>query len=344
LLDAKIKAICFDNRIIMQSQDKKPKILEQIRSVMRLHHYSIHTERSYIDWVKRYIAFHQMKSREDLAEGERKIEEFLTHLAVDENVASATQNQAMNALVFLYKRVLQLPLNETINAVRADRKENMPVVLTREEVARVISLMEGVPQLIVKLLYGSGVRIMAAVRLRIQDVDFQMKQLTVRSGKGEKDRVTTFPASVIPLLQNHLVKVKVMHDQDIAQGYGEVYLPYALSRKYRKAGKEWGWQYMFPARDLSTDPLTGKVRRHHVDPSVINKAIKVATRRTGLTKQISAHTFRHSFATHLLQRGTDIRTVQALLGHKDVATTMIYTHILQQGGQGVASPLDDLNL
>ena len=328
----------------MQSQDKKPKIVEQMRNVMRLHHYSIHTERSYVDWVKRYIAFHQMKSREDLAEGERKIEEFLTHLAVDENVASATQNQAMNALVFLYKRVLQLPLNETINAVRADRKENVPVILTREEVAKVISLMDGVPQLIVKLLYGSGVRIMEAVRLRIQDVDFQMKQLTVRSGKGEKDRVTTFPVSVIPLLQNHLVKVKVLHDQDIARGYGEVYLPYALNRKYPKAGKELRWQYMFPARDLSTDPVTGKMRRHHVDPSVINKAIKTATRRTGLNKQISAHTFRHSFATHLLQRGTDIRTVQALLGHKDVATTMIYTHILQQGGQGVASPLDDLNL
>lgn len=328
----------------MQSQDQKPKILDQVRSIMRLHHYSIHTERSYIDWIKRYIAFHLMKSREDLAGGERKIEAFLTHLAVDEQVASATQNQAMNALVFLYKRVLQVPLNETINAVRADRKVNVPVVLTREEVVKVISFMEGVPQLIVKLLYGSGVRIMEAVRLRIKDVDFQMKQMTVRSGKGDKDRVTTFPTSVIPLLENHLAKIKVMHDQDIDQGHGEVYLPYAPSRKYPRAGKEWGWQYMFPARDLSTDPLTGTVRRHHVDPSVINKAIKTATRRTGLTKQISAHTFRHSFATHLLQRGTDIRTVQALLGHNDVATTMIYTHILQQGGQGVPSPLDDLGV
>jgi len=348
LPDANIKTLCLDNDnvkdLIMQSQDQKPKILDQVRSIMRLHHYSIHTERSYIDWIKRYIAFHLMKSREDLAGGERKIEAFLTHLAVDEQVASATQNQAMNALVFLYKRVLQLPLNETINAVRADRKVNVPVVLTREEVVKVISFLEGVPQLIVKLLYGSGVRIMEAVRLRIKDVDFQMKQMTVRSGKGDKDRVTTFPTSVIPLLENHLAKIKVMHDQDIDQGHGEVYLPYALSRKYPRAGKEWGWQYMFPARDLSTDPLTGTVRRHHVDPSVINKAIKTATRRTGLTKQISAHTFRHSFATHLLQRGTDIRTVQALLGHNDVATTMIYTHILQQGGQGVPSPLDDLGV
>lgn len=187
----------------MQSQDQKPKILDQVRRVMRLHHYAIHTERTYIDWIKRYIAFHQMKSREDLANGERKIEAFLTHLAVDEQVASATQNQAMNALVFLYKRVLQLPLNETINAVRADRKVNVPVVLTREEVVKVISLLEGAQQLIVKLLYGSGLRIMEAVRLRIKDVDFQMKQITVRSGKGDKYRVTTFPTSVIPLLENH---------------------------------------------------------------------------------------------------------------------------------------------
>jgi len=328
----------------VQSQEQKPKILDQVRSAMRLHHYSIHTERTYIDWIRRYIVFHAMKSREDLAYGEAKIEGFLTHLAVDEHVAPATQNQAMNALVFLYKRVLQVPLNETINAVRADTKMKVPVVLTREEVVKVISLLAGVPQLIVKLLYGSGLRIMEAVRLRIKDVDFQMKQITVRSGKGDKDRVTTFPSSVIPLLENHLARVKVMHDQDIAQGHGEVYLPYALNRKYPSAGKEWGWQYMFPARDLSTDQLADTKRRHHVDPSVINKAIKTATRRAGLTKQISAHTFRHSFATHLLQRGTDIRTVQALLGHNDVATTMIYTHILQQGGQGVLSPLDDLGV
>ncbi len=328
----------------MQSQDSNVKILDQIRQVMRLHHYSIHTERTYLDWIKRYIAFHRMKSRDDLAEGEKKIEAFLTHLAVDERVASATQNQAMNALVFLYKRVLEQPLDDTINAVRAEKKTNVPVVLTREEVMKVIPLLDGVPQLIVKLLYGSGLRIMEAARLRIKDVDFQMKQITVRSGKGDKDRVTTFPASIIPLLENHLAKVRVLHDRDLADGHGEVYLPHALNRKYPGAGKEWGWQYMFPSRDLSTDPLTGTVRRHHVDPSVINKAIKIAARRAGLTKQISAHTFRHSFATHLLQRGTDIRTIQALLGHRDVSTTMIYTHILQQGGQGVPSPLDDLGV
>jgi integron integrase len=283
-----------------------------------------------------------MTGRQDLIDGEAKIEAFLTHLAVDKIVAPSTQNQAMNALVFLYKHVLKQPLNQEINAVRASRKINVPVVMTREEVAQIIVLMEGVPQLIVKLLYGSGLRIMETVRLRVQDIDYNFKQLTVRSGKGAKDRVTPFPSSAIPLFQNHLSRVKVIHKQDTDHGHGEVYMPYALGRKYPNAAKEWNWQYVFPARNLSTDPLSGKVRRHHIDPSVINKAIKVAVRKAGLTKRISAHTFRHSFATHLLQRGTDIRTIQALLGHKDVATTMIYTHVLQQGGHGVLSPLDDL--
>jgi integron integrase len=285
-----------------------------------------------------------MRSREHLFPAEAKIESFLTDLAVHGNVAPSTQNQAMNALVFLYKRVLDHPLQESIDAVRADKKTSVPVVMTREEVAAVISLMDGTAQVVAKLLYGSGLRIMEAVRLRVKDVDFQMKQLTVRSGKGDKDRVTTFPTTLTPLLQNHLAGVKTLHQQDLAQGHGEVYLPHALARKYPSAAKEWGWQYVFPARDLSVDPRSGVTRRHHVDPSVINKAIKVAVRRAGLTKLISAHTFRHSFATHLLQRGTDIRTIQQLLGHSDLATTMIYTHILQQGGQGVPSPLDDLGV
>jgi integron integrase len=259
-------------------------------------------------------------------------------------VAPATQNQAMNALVFLYKRVLEVPLDAAIEAVRAERKVNVPVVLTREEVRKVLPLVDGVSHLVVKLLYGSGLRIMEALRLRVKDVDFAMKQITVRSRKGDKDRVTTFPASIIPLLANHLQKVKVLHEQDLTQGHGAVYLPYALERKYPGASREWGWQWVFAAREVSSDPRSGVVRRHHVDPGVVNKAIKGAARRTGLTKAISAHTFRHSFATHLLQRGTDIRTIQALLGHQDVATTMIYTHILQQGGQGVPSPLDDLGV
>jgi len=311
---------------------------------MRLRHYSIHTERTYCDWIKRYIRYHDMTSRQDLIDGEARIESFLTHLAVDKDVAPSTQNQAMNALVFLYKHVLKQSLDQEINAVRANRKITIPVVMTREEVAQIIALMEGVPQLVVKLLYGSGLRIMEAARLRVQDIDYNFKQITVRSGKGAKDRITTFPISVIPLLQNHLAKVRVIHNRDLEQGYGEVYLPNALARKYPNAAKEWNWQYVFPARNISVDPRGGKVRRHHVDPSVINKAIKAAVHKAGLTKRISAHTFRHSFATHLLQRGTDIRTIQALLGHKDVATTMIYTHVLQLGGQGVLSPLDDLDI
>jgi len=324
------------------STRKQKGLLDEVREVMRLKHYSIHTERTYCEWIRRYVKYHQMEGREDLQGGEKKIEQFLTHLAVKSNVSPATQNQAMNSLVFLYKRVLKEPLQDEINAVRAPRKVNIPVVLTREEVRQLIDIMENTPQLIVKLLYGSGLRIMEAVRLRVKDIDYQMKQVTVRSGKGAKDRVTTFPSSIIPLLENHLAKVEILHQQDLRQGYGEVYLPYALARKYPNAGQEWGWQYLFPSRQLSTDPSSGKVRRHHVDPSVVNKAIKVAVKKLGLKKPISAHTFRHSFATHLLERGTDIRTIQALLGHKDVSTTMVYTHVLQQGGHGVLSPLDDL--
>ncbi len=326
------------------TKGQQPKLLDEVRQTLRLHHYSIHTERSYVEWIKKFVRFHVMRSREDLLPAEPKIESFLTDLAINGNVAPATQNQAMNALVFLYKRVLKHSLDGKINAVRAAKKINIPVVMTREEAAAVISLMSGTAQVVAKLLYGSGLRIMEAVRLRVQDIDYQMKQLTVRSGKGDKDRVTTFPTTLEPLIQNHLAGVKTLHQKDSAKGCGEVYLPHALARKYPNAAKEWGWQYIFPARNLSVDPRTGITRRHHVDPSVINKAIKAAVRRAGLTKQISAHTFRHSFATHLLQRGTDIRTIQQLLGHSDVSTTMVYTHILQQGGHGVPSPLDDLGV
>ena len=226
--------------------------------------------------------------------------------------------------------------------MRAARKAKIPVVLTREEVATILSLMDGVPRLVAQLLYGAGLRITEAVRLRVHDLDFGYRQITVRSGKGGKDRVTTFPKAIEPLLKDHLVRVKALHQRDLAEGYGEVYLPHALKRKYPGAARQWGWQYVFPSRNLSTDPKSGQVRRHHVDPSAVNKGIRAAVRKGGLHKKVSAHTFRHSFATHLLERGTDIRTIQALLGHKDVATTMIYTHVLQQGGHGVASPLDDL--
>ncbi len=245
---------------------------------------------------------------------------------------------------FYTDRSLNSPLTKKIDAVRAKTRKNIPVVMTREEVAKVIALINGVPQLVVKLLYGSGLRITEAIRLRVHDIDFDLKEITVRSGKGDKDRVTTFPSSAIPFLKDHLSGVKTVHEQDSAKGYGEVYLPYALERKYKNAAKEWQWQYVFPSGNLSTDPRTGIIRRHHIDPSVVNKAIKAAVNKAGIHKRITAHTFRHSFATHLLQRGTDIRTIQALLGHEDVSTTMIYTHVLQQGGYGVPSPLDDLGV
>ena len=330
------------SRVDMEDQAGTPELLDQVRNVLRLHHYSIHTERSYLDWIKRYVHFHQIRCREDLADGEKKIEAFLSDLAVRGKVATSTQNQAMNALVFLYKKVLERPLDELIAAVRAEQKVNVPVVLTREEVSRVVAVMEGVPQLIVKLLYGSGLRILEAVRLRIMDLGFEIKQVTVRPGKGEKERFTTLSASLIPLLQNQLRRVKVFHELDLAAGHGAAYLPDALERKYPGAARDWGWQYVFPARDVTTDPHSGVVRRHHMDPAVVNKAIKVAARRVALTKVISPRSFRHSFAMHLLQRGTDIRTIQELLGHEDIATTKIYTHVIQQGAQGVPSPLDDL--
>lgn len=318
------------------------KILEEAHDVMRRRHYSIHTERTYCDWIKRFILHFNMKSRADLCDGERKVEDYLTFLARDRQVAPSTQNQAMNALVFFYKHVLKQPLTETINAERAPRKEKVPVVLTREETKRLLNVMSGPHQLAVKLLYGCGLRISECLRLRVQDVDFEMKSVTVRSGKGDKDRVTTFPPKLSEALQTHLKKVKVTHEKDLADGFGAVYLPHALERKYPNAATDWRWQYVFPARNRSVDPRSGITRRHHVDPSPVNQAIAKAVREAGIQKRVSAHTLRHSFATHLLQRGTDIRTIQSLLGHKDVQTTMIYTHVLQQGGSGVVSPLEDL--
>ena len=283
-----------------------------------------------------------MKSRDDLSEGEKKIETYLTFLARDRNVAPSTQNQALNALVFLYKHVLKQPLNEKINAERAAKKVKIPVVLTRDETKRIIGAMTGIHQLVVKLLYGSGLRIIECLRLRVHDIDFDMKALTVRSGKGDKDRVTTFPPSLQAPLEAHLGHVRIVHEGDLANGYGEVYLPHALARKYPNAARQWQWQYVFPAQSLSSDPHTCIVRRHHLDPSPINKAIANAVRTAGVQKRVSAHTFRHSFATHLLEAGYDIRTVQELLGHKDVSTTMIYTHVIKKGGMGVQSPLDTI--
>ena len=328
----------------MSSSDNR-KLMDHVQQVLRVKHYAISTEKTYCDWIRQYIKFHRMQSKQELSIlPENKVEMFLSYLATERNVAISTQNQAMNALVFLYKQVLESPLEYKVNAIRPTKERKIPIVLTQEEVKQVLTLLEGVPQLFVKLLYGSGLRISEASRLRVQDVDYDYKQITVRAGKGNKDRVTTFSTQLMPQLKNHLQRVKLIHDEDLKAGYGSVYLPHALSRKYPNADKQWGWQYVFPSRNISTDPRSDVQRRHHIDHSVINKAIKVVVKRLGIIKRVSAHTFRHSFATHLLQRGTDIRTIQALLGHSELETTMIYTHVLNQGGEGVVSPLDDLNL
>jgi integron integrase len=282
-----------------------------------------------------------MKSRADLAEGTAKVERFLTHLATEGQVAASTQNQALHALLFLYNRVLEQPLEERIDAVRASRTPRVPVVLTPDEVRRVITLMSGTPQLVVKLLYGSGLRLMEALRLRVKDIDFKMLQVTVRSGKGDKDRVTPLAMSVVNGLEEHLERVRSRFQADRQHQLAGVWLPFALERKYPSAGKEWGWQWVFPAQSTSRDPRSRLQRRHHLDPGTIDKALRVATMQAKIPKRITSHTFRHSFATHLLQRGSDIRTIQELLGHRDVSTTMIYTHVLNHGGLGVRSPLDD---
>jgi integron integrase len=320
----------------------KLKLLDQVREVMRLKHYSIRTERCYCDWIRRYIHFHKMQLREELTQDAKaKMELFLSDLAVNGQVAAATQNQAFNALLFLYREVLHQTLDD-IQAVRAARPVRVPVVLTKDETRRVIMAMSGTTQLVVKLLYGSGLRRLEALRLRVQDVDLEMKQVTVRDGKGAKDRYTTLAEALIPVLREHLEKVRLIHQEDLKLGFGAVYLPGALERKYPNAAREWRWQYVFPARDLSKDPRSGQMRRHHLDEATIHRAIKTAVARVGIQKSVSSHTFRHSFATHGLQAGADIRTIQELLGHEDVSTTMIYTHVMGQGGCGMKSPLDAL--
>ncbi len=272
--------------------------------------------------------------------GEREISEFLSHLATDRKVAARTQNQALNALVFLYKQVLRIDLGDFGHMERARRPERLPTVMTKAEVARVLAGMPGMYGLMARLLYGSGLRLMECVRLRVRDIDFDRSQVIVRDGKGMKDRSTMLPEQLKPFLLEHLGRVKTMHELDLQKGLGAVYLPFALERKYPSAGREWGWQYVFPSKRLSRDPRSGKVRRHHINESGLQRAVQKAARSAGIVKPISPHTFRHSFATHLLEAGYDITTVQELLGHKDVSTTMVYTHVIKKGGMGVQSPLD----
>jgi len=314
------------------------KLLDRVRDAIRLKHYSIRTETAYVDWIRRYILFHDKRHPNDM--GAPEVEAFLTHLAVHEHVAASTQNQAYSALLFLYREVLHQDLGP-INALRAQKPKRLPTVLTKDEVQRVLSHLSGTHQLMARLLYGSGLRLMECLRLRVKDLDFDYHTITVRDGKGEKDRVTILPESLIAPLQEHLQHVRRLHQEDLAQGYGAVYLPYALERKYPNASREWIWQYVFPSDRLSVDPRSASVRRHHVDESGLQRAVRGAARQAGIHKRVTPHTLRHSFATHLLEAGYDIRTVQELLGHKDVRTTMIYTHVLQRGGLAVRSPLDD---
>jgi integron integrase len=323
---------------IPQKRTGNLKLLDQVRDKIRLKHYSIRTEQAYIDWIKRYVLFH--KKRHPLEMGADQVEQFLTHLAVEGKVASSTQNQAKSALLFLYREVLQIELPWLDDVVNAKGAKRLPVVLSERETLRLLDHIEGTNGLIARLLYGTGMRVMEGIRLRVQDVDFSRKELIIREGKGNKDRVTMLPQSLVESLRQHLVRVKVLHEQDLKEGFGEVYLPFALARKYPSAGREWGWQYVFPAAKRSVDPRSGVVRRHHVSDQAVQRAVRQAARDSGLNKPATPHTLRHSFAPHLLQSGYDIRTVQELLGHKDVSTTMIYTHVLNRGGKGVMSPLD----
>lgn len=324
------------------SQTTAPKLLDQVRGKIRLKHYSIRTEQAYVDWIKRFILHFDKKHPRDL--GAAEVEVFLTHLAVNGKVAASTQNQAKSALLFLYKEVLSMELPWLSNVEQAKIPKRLPVVLTQDEVQAVLLRLSGTHWLIVSLLYGAGIRIMECVRLRVKDVDFSRGEILVRDGKGFKDRVTMLPQALVQPLQQHLKKVRQLHNDDLANGDGAVFLPYALARKYSSADREWMWQYIFPAAKLSHDSRENVTRRHHVQDQAIQRAVKQAVRDAGLTKPATPHTFRHSFATHLLEGGYDIRTVQELLGHSDVTTTMIYTHVLNRGGRGVTSPLDKLPL
>ena len=321
------------------SSPQGKKLLEQVSDAIRIKHYSSRTEKTYIDWIKRYILFHDKRHPKDM--GADEIQAFIAHLATQKQLAASTQNQALSAVIFLYRYVLKIDITLPSDIIRAQKSETLPIVLTHQEAMSVINKMTGVSQLMTKILYGSGLRLMECLRLRVKDIDFGNHQIIVRDGKGEKDRLTMLPDVLIPDLQTHLKTVADIHQQDLKAGYGEVYLPYALARKYPNAPKEWIWQYLFPAFARSVDPETKKIRRHHLDESVLQKAIRQTARIVGIDKPVSPHVFRHSFATHLLQNGYDIRTIQELLGHKDVKTTMIYTHVLQRGGFAVKSPLDD---
>ena len=317
---------------------RAPRLLDEVRRRMRLRHYSLRTEQAYTGWIRRYILMNGKRHPRDMGAGE--VERFLSDLATRGHVSASTQNQALSALLFLYREILGVDLPWMENVVRAKRPCRLPVVLSQSETRRLLAAMEGRPWLLARLLYGTGMRLMECLRLRVKDVDFTRNEITVRNGKGGKDRRTMLPRSLVEPLQREIARARSLHEQDLIAGFGATRLPHALARKYPNAVREFGWQFVFPSMRRSIDPLGGGERRHHFDDAVLARALKRARKHAQIDKPVSAHTLRHSFATHLLEAGPDIRTIQELLGHKDVATTQIYTHVLNRGGRGVFSPLD----
>ena len=324
-------------------QPQQPRLLDRVRIAIRTRHYSLRTEEAYVGWIRRFIFFHNKRHPAEM--GEPEINAFLSGLAVKERVSASTQNQALCALLFLYRHVLEKPFPQLENLIRAKRPTRLPTVMTRAEVRSLLHRLDGVERLIATLLYGSGMRLLEALRLRVKDVEFGLNRILVRDAKGQKDRFVPLPLVVRQSLASHLSRVKRWHEEDLGRGNGSVYLPYALDRKYPGSDREWPWQWAFPARDLSEDPRSGARRRHHLHERVLQRAVREAGRAAGVKRQIGCHTLRHSFATHLIQDGYDVRTVQTLLGHKSLNTTMIYTHVLNRsGGQGVRSPADSLEI
>jgi integron integrase len=322
----------------MNAPPPPPRLLDQVRDACRVRHYSLRTEDAYAQWIRRFILFHDKRHPREM--GTAEINAFLTHLAVQGHVAASTQNQAFAALLFLYQQVLQIDPGRIEGVIRAKRPTRLPIVLTKPEVRLVHAQMEGTYLLIAQLLYGGGLRLLECLRLRVKDIDFQANEIVVREGKGDKDRRTMLPQSLKPTLLAHLERVRVLHQKDLARGFGSVEMPTALARKFPNADRDWIWQYVFPSANLSIDPRSGIKRRHHAHEGSFSREMTAAVRRAGLQKRATSHSFRHSFATHLLEAGYDIRTVQELLGHADISTTMIYTHVLNKGGRGVKSPLD----
>ena len=319
---------------------KSARLMDQVREVLRFHHYAYNTEKSYVAWILQYIRFNNRRHPKDM--GKSEVESFLSHLALNRGVSASTQNQAFNAIVFLYKQVLNVDFDLDIRATRARKSKRLPVVLTREEVTNILNQLNGVSKFLTQLMYGCGLRSLEVIRLRIHDIDFSQKQIIIRAAKGNKDRVTFLPDNLVSLLKAQIIKVKLLHQKDLDNGFGDVHLPDALARKYVNAAKSLGWQYLFPSKTISKDPRTGKSMRHHIHQSAMQKAISQAVKQLGMQKRVTPHVFRHSFATHMLEDGVNIRMVQTLLGHKDVKTTEIYTHVMSTQFDTVKSPLDNL--